>query len=240
MQQRGKANFAYHALEARESRCNACTMRIRLKEHRARLGFTLEEMEEHAGFSRSQLSRWEAGESNIPSGRLPDLARAYRCRVSDIFEDDGGVFVPLGPTLYVKGDAAAGEWLPEWEKDPSDWIPFNGRADVTAPLKQRFGVRVKGDSMNEVYPDGTILECVSFLADMEITNGRRVIVRRRRNGDEVEVTVKEYFRDESGVEWLVPRSRNPAFQAPIRADQQEPEVDEVQVIGLVVGSYRPE
>jgi SOS-response transcriptional repressor LexA len=94
--------------------------------------------------------------------------------------------------------------------------------------------------MNEVYPDGTILECVSFLADMEITNGRRVIVRRRRNGDEVEVTVKEYFRDESGVEWLVPRSRNPAFQAPIRADQQEPEVDEVQVIGLVVGSYRPE
>jgi len=215
-------------------------MRIKLKDHRDRLGITLEKMAERAGFSTSQLSRWEQGKSNIPSSTLPDLARAYHCRISDIFEDEDSPFVALGPTLYVKGEAAAGQWLQEWEQPQDDWEPFTGRSDVRVPMEQRFGVRVRGDSMNEVYPSGTILECVSFLAGAEIENGRRVIVRRRRNGDEVEVTVKEYFRDADGVEWLVPRSSNPAFQAPIRADQQDPDVDEVAIIGIVVGSYRPE
>lgn len=216
-------------------------MRIRLKDHRTRLGLTLEQMEGISGFSRSQLSRWEQGKSNIPSERLSELASAYHCRIADIFEEDeDGTFVPLGPTLYVKGQVQAGYWAEAWELAPEDQTPFTGRSDVTAPLKQRFGVRVVGESMNDIYPNGTILECVSFLGGVEIENGRRVIVRRVRNGSEVEMTVKEYFRDEDGVEWLVPRSSHPAFQAPIKADQQEPGIDEVQIVGVVVSSIRPE
>ena len=216
-------------------------MRIRLKDHRDRLGLTLEQMEGISGFSRSQLSRWEQGKSNIPSERLSDLAAAYRCRIADIFEEDEeSPFVALGPTLYVKGNVQAGHWAEAWELPPEDQQPFTGRADVTVPLPHRFGVKVVGESMNEIYPHGTILECVSFLGNVEIENGRRVIVRRVRHGTEIEMTVKEYFQDEDGVEWLVPRSSNPAFQAPIRADQQDPDIDEVQIIGVVVSSIRPE
>ena len=94
--------------------------------------------------------------------------------------------------------------------------------------------------MNEVYPPGTILECVSFLGGVEIASGRRVIVERVRVSGEREVTVKELYRDSDGIEWLVPRSTNPAFQAPVRADQQEADIVQVRVLGVVVGSYRPE
>ena len=94
--------------------------------------------------------------------------------------------------------------------------------------------------MNALYPPGTILECVSFLGGVEIASGKRVIVERLRIDGEREVTVKELYRDDDGIEWLVPRSNNPAFQAPVRADQQDADIVEVRVIGVVVGSTRTE
>jgi transcriptional regulator with XRE-family HTH domain len=215
-------------------------MQVRLRYFRERLGLTLEEMAERSGFSPSQLSRWEAGKSNIPSERLPELATHYQCRIADIFQEDDSNFVPLGPTLYVRGPVAAGVWHEVWEEPEDDWHTFTGRADVTAPLRDRFGVRVEGDSMNDAYPAGTILECVSFLGGAEIVNGKRVIVERLRVDGSREVTVKEYFRDDGGIEWLVPRSINPAFQQPIRMDVQDDDVVQVRIIGVVVGSYRPE
>lgn len=215
-------------------------MRIRLRDFRDRLGLTLEQLAERADFSVSQLSRWEAGKSNIPSERLPALASLYQCRIADIFEESDSPFEPLGPTLYVRGPVAAGQWHEVWEEPHDEWVAFTGRADVTAPLAHRFGVRVEGDSMNDLYPTGTILECVSFLGGAEISNGKRVIVERVREDGEREVTVKEYLQDADGAIWLIPRSTNPAFQSPIRCDQEEPGIVQIRVIGIVVGSYRPE
>jgi len=215
-------------------------MRIRLREFRERLGLSQEAMAERTGFSVSQISRWEAGGSNIPSERLPGLARAYECRIADIFEEDDTPFLALGPKLYIKGAARAGHWQEVWQEPEDEWKTFTGRSDVNTPLRDRFGIRVEGESMNDVYPHGTIVECVAFHGGAEIENGRRVVVQRRRNGDEYEVTIKEFYRDEDGAEWLVPRSRNPAFQTPLRVDEQESGIDEVRIIGIVVGSYRPE
>lgn len=221
--------------------CKPVPVRVKLKDYRDRAGMTLEDMAERSGFSVSQLSRWETGKSNIPSERLSELARAYRCRISDIFEEDeDSPYQPTGPMIPIKGVVAAGVWKQAWEQPEGDLGDIPGRPDIRTPLKHRFGVIVEGDSMNEIYPPGTRLECVSFLGGAEIYSGRRVIVSRRRNGDEYEVTVKEYLQDEDGVEWLVPRSRNPTFQSPIRMDQPEPGIDQVQIVGIVVGSYRPE
>lgn len=215
-------------------------MRIRLQDFRKRLRLTLEQMAERTGYSTSQLSRWETGDSNIPSERLPILARHYECRIGDIFDDDDSPFVPLGPTLFIRGPVRAGHWQEVWEEPEGEWKSFTGRTDVTAPLRDRFGVRVEGESMNDVYPHGTILECVSFLGGAEISSGKRVIVERVRVDGDREVTVKELHRDADGIEWLVPRSSNPAFQAPIRADEQDADIVQVRIIGVVVGSYRPE
>lgn len=215
-------------------------MRIRLKEFRERLGWTLEQMAGETDFSVSQLSRWESGKNNIPSERLPEIARAYRCRVSEIFADDGDPLLPPGPQLFVKGAVRAGYFMDAWEIPEDEWERYTGRADVSAPSRERFGLRVVGDSMNEIYPTGTILDCVIYHGDHPIPNGKRVIVQRKRFGDGIETTVKEYYRDEDGIEWLVPRSRNPAFQSPFRCDQPGDDIEEVRIIALVVASIQPE
>lgn len=240
MQQPASVNFAYHALAPIGAACQPCTMRIRLKDFRLRLRLTLEDMAERSGFSTSQLSRWEAGASNIPSERLPDLARAYECRIGDIFEEDDSPFTSVGPTLYVKAEVAAGVWKEQPLRDREEWEAFTGRADISAPLEDRGGMRVIGESMNLLYPHGTIVEYVKLFSAAELESGRRVIVQRRRSDDTYEVTVKEYFQDELGRQWLVPRSTHPQFQTPQRLDEPEEGVEEVVILAIVVASVRPE
>jgi len=88
MQLDRKLEFARHAMVVKDGACEIGRMKIRLSEHRNRLGLNQDAMAERTGFSTSQISRWETGESNIPSKRLPDLAKAYECRISEIFADD--------------------------------------------------------------------------------------------------------------------------------------------------------
>lgn len=235
-----KRDFAYHAMDQDAHSCVLRVMHIRLKEFRERLGMTLEQMSEQTGFSVSQLSRWESGNNNIPSERLPELARGYRCRISEIFDDSDDVFVQLGPSLFVKGEVQAGVFTEVTNLPEDQWERYTGRADIPAPVRKRFGLRVVGESMNELYAPGTILDCVAFDGDIPITNGKRIIVRRKRIGDGVETTVKEYFKDEDGVEWLVPRSRNPALQAPFRCDQPGDDIESIEIIAVVVASIQPE
>jgi hypothetical protein len=51
--------------------------------------------------------------------------------------------------------------------------------------------------------------------------------------------VKEYLETAEGA-WLVPKSRNPAFQQPIPLNGDDPEIEETAIIAVVKGSYRPE
>ncbi len=146
----------------------------------------------------------------------------------------------LGPRLFVKGRVQAGVWKEAWEVEPDEWETFTGRADVAAPLQRRFGLRVAGESMNDVYPPGTVLECVYYDGESVIPSGKRVIVIRTKQDGSVEATVKELVRDSDGVEWLVPRSSNPAFQA-FRGDEPDaPDIVSVETVAIVVSSIRPE
>jgi phage repressor protein C with HTH and peptisase S24 domain len=139
----------------------------------------------------------------------------------------------------VVGKVAAGVFSEEWRKPEDEWEAFTGRADVDAPMKDRFGLEVWGDSMDLIYPPGTILECVNYFGDEVIPAGKRVIVQRTKADGTQESTVKELVRDADGTEWLVPRSSNPMHQA-FRGDEPGPGITRVQIIARVVASIRPE
>lgn len=213
------------------------TNNLQLIRKRAKL--TQGAIADRMGVSVPQVSRWETGHDNIPSGRLPDLADAYSTTIGDIF-GSAHEYQRAGPRLFVKGRVAAGQWVDSWNIHEDDWEIYTGRADEKAPPSRRFGVRVIGDSMNLVYPEGTILDCVVYDHEEPIPSGKRVIVVRHRGDGSVEATVKELARDDDGAEWLVPRSSNPSFKA-FRGDRpDEPDVSTVEIVAVVVASIRPE
>lgn len=203
---------------------------------RKRLGLTQSDLAERLNVEQPTVQRWERGLREPNMTKLAEIANALGVDPGELF---GAGFVPLGPKLFVKGEVAAGLWREAFEWPEDEWQSFTGRSDVNAEMKHRFGLRVSGASMNEIYPEGTVVECVSVFGHTEITPGKRVVVLQFRHDGRVEATVKELQMDGDGKLWAVPRSTNPSFQA-INLNEPGDGVREVRVIAVVVASYRPE
>lgn len=208
----------------------------RIARFRKERGYTQAQVAERVGVEQPTVQRWEAGKREPSISQFHDLARELGVPVTAFFVEDQAV--PVGPTLFVKGEVAAGVWLPAYEWPEDDWKTFTGRPDVNSPMQHRFGLRVTGDSMDMIYPPGTIVECVSAFANVELQPGRRVVVVREDEHQQFEATVKELV-EQDGELWLVPRSRNPSHQ-PIRVGAEEPGIVETRIAAVVVSSYRPE
>lgn len=208
---------------------------------RRTLGQNQAEFGERFGVSQGSVSRWEKGSIPDPTiiAQLADLAREdVRSFLGGAPQDSS--FVNLGQRLMVKGSVAAGVWREAYEWPEDEWFSYTGGSHVSAPAERRFGLRVEGESMNEIYPPGTVLDCVSIW-DMEMpASGRNVVVVRERLDGAVEATVKQFYLDPTGKAWLLPKSTNPAFQTPIALDEPQSDIAETRIIAIVVGSYRPE
>lgn len=201
-------------------------------------GLTQQVIAERLGVSIPQISRWENGHNNIPSGRLPAIAAAYEASVSDVFIRSEGA-LSLGPTLYVRGEIAAGIWREAFEWGEDDWLAFTGRPDLSVPEQARFGLRVHGESMNLLYPHGTIVECLAIGSAPTLSSGKRVVVVRENEAGEVEATVKEYV-ERDGETYLWPRSNHPDFQQPWRIGDELPGITRMSIVAIVVASIRME
>lgn len=207
-----------------------------LKTLRKRKGMTQVELAERMGVEQATIQRWEAGK------REPDIAALHK--IADVLGASAGSLVngdallESGPRLYIKGVVQAGLWRPAIEMARDEWEPFIGRSDVTADPEHRFGLRVMGDSMDLLYPEGTVLECVSLFGRAEAVPGKRAIVIRRDADGNCEATVKELV-ERDGEMWAYPRSSNPVH-LPIRICNADPDIAEVRIAAIVVASVRPE
>lgn len=82
------AVFASHALQTFCAPCKNGRMKIMLEQIRG--DRNLEEIADQIGVAVSTVQRWEKGSMAIPSNRLPAIAIAYGCAISQIFLDENG------------------------------------------------------------------------------------------------------------------------------------------------------
>ncbi len=214
----------------------------RLRRAREKSGYdSAKSAAEAMGVPVATYVQHENGTRGYPASRAHRYARFFRVKPEWLLygKAEGINVTELGPRLFVVGNVEAGAFSEQWQRDESQWEAFTGRPDIDAPLKDRFGLAVSGDSMNQVYPEGTILECIWYFGDKVIPAGKRVIVQRTKKNGTLEATVKELVRDEAGIEWLVPRSTNPVHQA-FRGDMPGEGITRVEIIAIVVASTRLE
>jgi SOS-response transcriptional repressor LexA len=145
---------------------------------------------------------------------------------------------PSPTSVWVAGHVEAGAFREAVEWDQSLWY----HVDVPVPTRFRGkarGLEVRGPSMNLLYPPGTVVIWVPVLDFRVPRHEDRVIVYSYSDDDGVEATVKELREREDG-RWLWPRSDHPDYQTPIDPTAPGRGVRNVEIAGIVIGSYRPE
>lgn len=177
------------------------------------------------------ISNIERGKQALTFEWMKRIAAALKVSPQDL------IAAPVaGEPVEIVGNVQAGAW-----RDPGDTIDA-GRVIVPALDRWRntrkMACRVVGNSMNEIYPDGSIVVWVPVSGDdAPLQAGRRYIVERRR-GDLRETTLKEYRVGGDGRQWLVPRTTDPAEQTPIAVDDGPDDV--VRIVGRVIWAMTAE
>lgn len=172
------------------------------------------------------------------SKTLTKLAAAAGVNAPDATADPQLVGADFLPIRY---DVGAGLW-----QEVTDSQVFLGTGTV-APDPAYSGFpqwleRVQGDSMDREYRSGDLVHVVDAISlGYAPQHGDHVIlVRRRQDGGEIERTVKEVVRGAGGRIEFWPRSTNARWNSPvIMSDDELDDTTEVEVAGLVIGSYRP-
>jgi SOS-response transcriptional repressor LexA len=144
---------------------------------------------------------------------------------------------PSATTVWVVGFVEAGAFRDAIEWDRSRWYP------VDVPVPERFqrkakALEVRGPSMNLEYPEGSIVLWVDVLDARPPRHEDHVICYAYRHDDEIEATVKE-LRVVNGHRWLWPRSDDPGHQLPLDMDSPGDHIARVEIVGIVLGGYRP-
>ena len=118
---------------------------------------------------------------------------------------------------------------------------FTGLIDFQRPATQRvrrFALRVKGPSMGDVFPDGSIIICVKLMdIGRQPLDGEYVIVQRVRRDGLTEATVKQYVLKDGQV-YLWPRSQHPDYQQPLKLTP-DGEDEEVLITAIAIRVDRP-
>ncbi|MCM8738312.1 XRE family transcriptional regulator [Azospirillum sp. A1-3] len=212
----------------------------RIKQLRKSRGLNQAEFAELLGVTQPTVSRWELGKSEPEFDQIVALADlAGETPQQFAFGQQVNEELTL-QLVFVVGAVQAGHWVEavEWNRD--EWYSVSLPPHPQYPDIKRFGLEVRGPSMNRVFPEGSVVECLRFedLGEEPQPNDYVVVERHRADGC-IEATVKKLvvMDDEP---WLVPESDHPAFQRPIKLrNGHEDDVETVVIAGLVIGSYRP-
>lgn len=153
------------------------------------------------------IASLERGEQRLSDVWIEKLAPALNISPADLF-----LPAPLAPQVSVVGRVAAGVFVPEleWEQE----LQYT----VALPLTPRvvraaaFGLEVGGDSMDMIYPEGSVVVVAKLERLGEVPQPNRIYVIERDVDGLREYTLKRLVMKGADA-WLVPMSSNPEHQA---------------------------
>ena len=224
----------------------AMTLGTRIRQAREGAGKSQENIADHFGITREAVSQWESGHTRPRTHRLVALARFLGTTLEWLMTESGEMPVAdvatVLPTshnrIFVVGEVQAGVWREAMEESPDVRHYIETPEDPRYPGICRFALRVKGQSMGDVFPDGSIIICVKLMdIGRQPLDGEYVIVQRVRPDGLTEATVKQYVLKDGQV-YLWPRSQHPDFQQPLKLTP-DGENEEILITAIAIRVDRP-
>jgi transcriptional regulator with XRE-family HTH domain len=205
----------------------------RLKKARTDKHLSQAALAKQIGVTRNAISVWESGGE----------AKPENLRKAAVILDVDYNWLATGrvatsrvvPGLALYGEIAAGVWSEVSDNQDPEVERVPVAPDPDYPAHAQFALRVRGNSVDKIAKDGTILACVDIHeGGVDIRDGDLVCVERRR-GSLVETTVKRVRKGAKSLE-LWPESDDPAHQKPIPFERGK-DIEGVTIRALVVGVY---
>jgi len=207
-----------------------------LRELRERAKLSQAALAEKAGTSQPQIRRLESSQRKLTKEWAERLAPHLHVRPQDLLFSDHEGMIRDVIGLPVLGKSRAGDWLDISIMD--DWHEpevIHVARDPRYPHAKQYALKVEGDSMSEIFPDGCFVTVVNF-ADTGLGYRPKMVVHveQRMGGTSlVETTIKQISDD---MRWLMPRSSNPVHKPlPIEGNA----ATEIEVKGIVTGKWEP-
>ena len=178
------------------------------------------------GTTQQQIARYESGENDVKSSVLIKLSAALGVTISYLLGMDGAkdsASFSGFTEIPLYGSIAAGT--------PIEMVPVDDTHPIPDAMHEKypdaFLLRVKGESMNRVIPNGAYV-LIDPKQKEPMADGQPYAVCV--NG--FDATVKRVRKLANGVQ-LIPDSNDPTF--PVQTfDFADPEVETVTIIGRVV------
>lgn len=178
----------------------------------------------------------------------PSVLLRHISSQSDVLLGDAMPYRPENmATIPVVGAVQAGVFTEALEWDAGRRYNIQIPIDDGYPIElSRYALEVKGESMNRIFPDGSLVSVVDFsvLGRPPETGDYVVVMRRDSHGPGFEATIKALQIREDGSACLWPQSNDPNFQQPFiipAPDCDEPNCagcPDIQIKGLVVSSIK--
>lgn len=198
-------------------------MNYKIAEARIAKGWSQQDLAERLGTTQQTIQRYESGARDIKSSVLVSLSKVLGVTISYLLGMENAS-IPNNSTVDVPlyGSIAAGTPIEMISSESSQPVPI----EVQCRYPSAFLLRVRGESMNRVLPDG----CFALIdpEQREPVNCKAYAVCV--NG--YDATIKRVRRLQNGFE-LAPDSLDPTYK-PTVYDFGEPGTDTVTIIGRVV------
>ncbi|QCE32774.1 hypothetical protein FAI41_03790 [Acetobacteraceae bacterium] len=154
--------------------------------------------------------------------------------------------------INVIGSVQAGLWREAMELSHEDRYQIAAHVPEKYKTIPYYGLLVQGESMNRIFPDGSIVIVANFLdlARGPETGDYVIVQRRDPYSAAFEATVKAFQQCENGEMLLWPRSTDPHFQRPfvlkneaafsLEESKGSEQIDnagasDITILGLVIG-----
>lgn len=216
----------------------------RLRRLREDRGLSAAELAQRVGRSESAVRNQENGTNGIPATLAAKYAKALGSTASYILygEQTANHSTQLTPTfLPVRYRVQAGLWIEVEEFVDEFPAPERPVAPDNRFAQWRQWLElVVGDSVDQAMPDGSFAHVVDAIEmGYAPQKGHFVVVERRRAGGQLRERTIKQVDVVAGEIQLWPRSTNAKWASPLILDEGCGNEDvEVEIVGLVIGSYK--
>lgn len=214
-------------------------MRKRIQDRLTALGISAADASKKAGMGKDFIRDMMRKDTRPGADSLSRLAKTLKTSPDYLLYGEDSP-----PRLEVEGLPVVGVIEAGQFRDitlvsqDQDFPVVNVVPDPRYRHARQYALRVSGDSMNEMFEDGSYVICAEWGdVGLPLKDGFVLHVERMIAGTHlVETTLKE-VRSRNGARYLAPRSTNSRHK-PIEIGDDD-DMTEMKVRGLVIGSFKP-